>query len=741
MAIVNKTMHKFNVVHDGDTNSYEIVDKAGRKMSVQRWEDNSAKAFTAGEYIEKDGKFYKFKTNHTAGSAWSASEVVETNIGSELTDLKLAFKQSTGNEMYSGYTDGKYIKTNDTTANIGSMTSNTSYVCAVIDANYGDQFTITGRAGDAPRLWAFLGAESNGTRPVLDKAASSANETNKLITAPEGTQKLVVNFNKEYNPNYYLIYKKLLESRVVALELNEASVNTEITAIKKDYATKEDVGTYIDNPYIHITDSGYLTTSGDSVNDITAITPSSNWKHVIVDCSYGDQFVITGKGGASPRLWAFLGLKTVSDVYTVLSKADSYADEENLVITGPLNTQKLVINVSVEEDFQLIKNTYITNRVKDIEDDLYDYETLSASIAENGKYLSYNNNANTDAGACYTDYVPVIPGRTVKLSGIYVGSSRAVCGYNVNKEFTGDNRVIITGNASPDYNFVVPDGIYFIRITGRVNVAPTVYQSKPSIKELKDFYTTANIIIPSRFRKNIIQKKIVTLIDDDCDNETEVTNLKTLCDQLGIKCTIAAVTKLMANDASHMQFVKNLQNNGFHIANHTNDHTRWYESTGAGDMFTLAECEEDLLKAFKIFDENGFVDSAKYFVYTGDSSTRQGIPELIKKWCECAATISGGVNIPTQSGRFQLNRVLITPESSHDLNYYKNLLDEYESLYGDFWQIYYGHCKYVSTGGYSYELTGDVLENAMSKGYVPMTLNQAWNYMKSKYMIQEAFAT
>lgn len=90
MAIVNKTMHKFNVVHDGDTNSYEIVDKAGRKMSVQRWEDNSAKAFTAGEYIEKDGKFYKFKTNHTAGSAWSASEVVETNIGSELTDLKSA---------------------------------------------------------------------------------------------------------------------------------------------------------------------------------------------------------------------------------------------------------------------------------------------------------------------------------------------------------------------------------------------------------------------------------------------------------------------------------------------------------------------------------------------------------------------------------------------------------------------------------------------------------------------------
>lgn len=98
MAITNKTMHKFNVVHDGNTTSYEIVDKAGRKMAVQGWADNSAKAFAAGEYIEKDGKLYKFKTIHAAGSAWNASEVEETNIGQELTDLKDAITQY----MYGG---------------------------------------------------------------------------------------------------------------------------------------------------------------------------------------------------------------------------------------------------------------------------------------------------------------------------------------------------------------------------------------------------------------------------------------------------------------------------------------------------------------------------------------------------------------------------------------------------------------------------------------------------------------
>lgn len=90
MATINKTMKTFNVPNGADTICYEIVDEAGRKCLAKDWATHSDEAFAADEYVFKDGKFYKFKTDHTEGNTWSSSEVEETNLGSEITDLKSA---------------------------------------------------------------------------------------------------------------------------------------------------------------------------------------------------------------------------------------------------------------------------------------------------------------------------------------------------------------------------------------------------------------------------------------------------------------------------------------------------------------------------------------------------------------------------------------------------------------------------------------------------------------------------
>ena len=90
MAIINKTMKTFNVPNGADTIRYEIVDEAGRKCLAKDWATHSDEAFAADEYVFKDGKFYKFTTDHTAGNTWSSSEVEETNLGSEITDFKIA---------------------------------------------------------------------------------------------------------------------------------------------------------------------------------------------------------------------------------------------------------------------------------------------------------------------------------------------------------------------------------------------------------------------------------------------------------------------------------------------------------------------------------------------------------------------------------------------------------------------------------------------------------------------------
>ena len=98
------------------------------------------------------------------------------------------------------------------------MRTNASYAYAVLDCVEGDTFTITGYGGSSPRLWAFLGRESNGSRPVLSNAAAAYRTIDELITAPENAQKIVVNIL--VSAPYSLIRGEKITKRLNAL--NEA---------------------------------------------------------------------------------------------------------------------------------------------------------------------------------------------------------------------------------------------------------------------------------------------------------------------------------------------------------------------------------------------------------------------------------------------------------------------------------------------------------------------------------------
>ena len=83
--------------------------------------------------------------------------------------------------------------------------------------------------------------------------------------------------------------------------------------------------------YIICNDSPVNLSPRDSVTEI---------RYAIVDCTAGDKFQITGTGGASARLWCFINSSN-----TILSVADANASAENLIITAPPNTSKLIINL------------------------------------------------------------------------------------------------------------------------------------------------------------------------------------------------------------------------------------------------------------------------------------------------------------------------------------------------------------------------------------------------------------
>lgn len=88
---------------------------------------SSSTAYTAGQYVTYDGKFWRFTTDHAAG-AWNAAHVTQVNVGGDMSDLKSALSYKVDKE-YSGatadsylfltkgegwvYTNGKITETND----------------------------------------------------------------------------------------------------------------------------------------------------------------------------------------------------------------------------------------------------------------------------------------------------------------------------------------------------------------------------------------------------------------------------------------------------------------------------------------------------------------------------------------------------------------------------------------------------------------------------------------------------
>ena len=109
MAVINKTMKTFNVPNGNNTNCYEIVDDKGRKCIATDWASNSTSAFAVGDYVVKDGVVYRFKSAHTANSAWSSSEVDATNLGAELSRLSSAFQGNLQNvDIVSGFIGGAF---------------------------------------------------------------------------------------------------------------------------------------------------------------------------------------------------------------------------------------------------------------------------------------------------------------------------------------------------------------------------------------------------------------------------------------------------------------------------------------------------------------------------------------------------------------------------------------------------------------------------------------------------------
>lgn len=171
-------------------------------------EYSSSSTYAVGDIVNYLGTTYRCTTAITTEENWTVGHWTPVKIADEVTDLKSALNDSTGNMEipFSDYTLKQYIDTSGSVIPWDSQTdkpitsvAGSNEKWAIVDCNPGDMFTISGESGGLDRLWAFADENKN----ILDPRAVAYDRTTELlIVAPENACYLIIN-NKNDEMSYY----------------------------------------------------------------------------------------------------------------------------------------------------------------------------------------------------------------------------------------------------------------------------------------------------------------------------------------------------------------------------------------------------------------------------------------------------------------------------------------------------------------------------------------------------------
>lgn len=419
----------------------------------------------------------------------------------------------------------------------------------------------------------------------------------------------------------------------------------------------------------------------------------------------------------------------------------AYDKDKNFVSSLISGTSDTSMDITINEGIKYIRVSgkvgiaptlrYLTLEFSYI-DDIKNgkYKEIDGIGFTNGKFQKWDGNVLTDDNSCITDYVNVRYGMEYKIINLYLYDNRSIVGFDANKKFV---KSFINGSSLTEYSFTVDDSsIFYIRASGRYDICPKVFEKSMGLETIRN-----EVKKSCTKRPYSPVKKILTLIDDDGSSKTGMSELKTVCDELGVKCTFAVMTRLFEESSTILPFLKDLQADGFHICSHSHSHSNWYKDANDGStMFTMEEVEKDLIKSLELLKINGFLDS-DMLVYPGSSCTREGIDNIARKWVQCACTILGGNNTYGYTTEYMLARNKVSAgDYGTDIQWYADRLRNLEKE-GLNWVIYYTHTG--TSTDWDKDLIKSVLQSAIDDGWTVMPLNEAWKYRKYMFDMQNMF--
>ena len=156
---------------------------------------------------------------------------------------------------------------------------------------------------------------------------------------------------------------------------------------------KSELNKYEEAEVISFTTGAYIANNGNvsSVVAVDSPTTSAGYAYLVANCKYNDRFIITGIGGGTPRLWAFIDKDN-----KLISKSDAAVTGDLLVVTAPFNARKIVVNTNTAYDIAYncvkIPSDYAPNLMNNGEVEI-NFEP-SYGIRTNGATVSFGIDSN-----------------------------------------------------------------------------------------------------------------------------------------------------------------------------------------------------------------------------------------------------------------------------------------------------------------------------------------------------------
>ena len=269
--------------------------------------------YPSGAYVWNNGTLYRFTTAHAAGS-WTGTDATAVALGNDVADLKSATSEHAGITLLQ-FTQNAFIDTKGQKGDYEVPITSPDWKYCVVTCVPGDTFTINGTSGTTPRLWAFI--DDNDDKKILSAAEPDAIGDNTVIIAPNNATRLIVNNRTTDNT---VSYKGLPEKN-------------KFIGVFSDFT------------------SGYYDFAGKAVGDDAPIStmPSKDVVSANVLCDHNTVFIVTGVGGDTARLYAF-----VDSDGKIIELTDQYTTVNKKIIIPPVNTARAIFNFRVFQPYTLI---------------------------------------------------------------------------------------------------------------------------------------------------------------------------------------------------------------------------------------------------------------------------------------------------------------------------------------------------------------------------------------------------